>query len=496
MHTLPHDVLCTVISFSDREELFALMLASRDLQLECAKYIFHEAVKLNSDEGITSFISFMRRNQRRRWCFLRSLEFSDADIHPSVAGELGRVISRASRLEVLFFEHAENTLRAHPQLGLSLAAIPTVKHIELHFVAQHACRMLEAMSWPLESAILQESIHDPFWLEPDKGERMHPAALLKNARTTLQTIKYDMWSDYDFYLPDYPVYSALHTFRFDSAWLPPTTQWPLSYPNLKSLELWSIDGDGECPMDECTATRLTNMSEYGTSKPYGWPELEHFSGRVLDLYILGLPCRIHDVRIRASSDSVECLEAALSNARPSSITVDIWDDTLFQGRDPDLELPSHLRIPGMAEVKFMKLNIVATGPRRSVNFGAFLEETLDALSHLHVQELVLYVEYPDCRDRSRRMIAPDASDSEEEFRRAVRVRSPSPSPCPLQVWAETVDALAVARRAFSTVRSLKSFELIIHPPYTIRMRHPIGSIEREDRRTRVLRDEVTAPART
>ncbi|TFK79168.1 hypothetical protein K466DRAFT_560074 [Polyporus arcularius HHB13444] len=481
---LPYDVLCTVASFSYRHELFALMLASRDLQLECAKCILQDTVALNSDKGIVSFIYFMCRNQRRRWRFLRSLEFGNTDLDPYVAAELGRVISRASRLEVLSFEHAEVTLGAHPQLGLGLAAISSIKHIELRHVAQHACRMLEAMSWPLETACLEASEYDQDWEDPNWGERMHPAALLKNSRATLQSFKYDMWSECDLRLPQYPVYPALYALHLVDSWLPPTSQWPLTYPNLRKLKVSSIDGG--CPIDDLTTTRLTNVLEYAE---FGcWQELEHFSGGLLDLYALGLPCRILNVEISVSASSVDALEPALSNARPSRLTIRFWDRRMFDGDAPGLEFPSHLRIPGMAEVRTMQLEITTAGPKRGLDLDPFLEQVYDALSPLELHEFILYVEYPDCKDR-RRIIESDASDEDE----GVAVRRRAPTPCALQIWAETADARALASRAFSAVRSLRSFELIIHPPRSVRYRHPFGSAEWEDRRTIVLRDEVATP---
>ncbi|RPD64217.1 hypothetical protein L226DRAFT_611801 [Lentinus tigrinus ALCF2SS1-7] len=490
---LPHDVLCAVAAFSHRNELFSLMLTSRDLQLECAKQVLRDPVLLNSNNGIMSFIYFMHRDQRRRWRFLRSLEFGEARIDPRAAEALGRVISRASHLESLHFENAEATLGAHPQLGLGLAAIPTVKHIVIACIAQHACRMLEAMSWPLETAVLEKSVLDLDWhrAEEDSLTRMHPAALLKNARATLQSLEYDMWSEFLLQrLPEYPVYPVLHTLRFAGSWLPPTSQWPLTYPNLKNLMVSSIDGDEE-EMVLCTESRLENLQDH--AEVGCWPELEHFSGGALDLYSLGLPCRIHNVDISVSFRSLSSLEPALADAQPNQLTISVWQHELYDGRTPELELPSHLRMPGMAKVQTMRLKINAGAPVPTVDFDAFLEHTFDALAPLDLRELVLFVAYPDCKDDTYKCVDPDTSDSEGEA--AVRPPSPFsfPPPCPLQIWAETVDARALASRAFDAIHSIQSFEVIIHPPDSIIYRYPFGSIEQEDRATRIHRDEITAP---
>ncbi len=123
-------------------------------------------------------------------------------------------------------------------------------------------------------------------------------------------------------------------------------------------------------MDELTTTRLTNVVEYAE---FGcWQELEHFSGGLLDLYALGLPCRILNVEISVSASSVDALEPALSNARPSRLTIRFWDRRMFDGYAPGLEFPSHLRIPGMAEVRTMKLEITTAGPKRGLDLDPFL----------------------------------------------------------------------------------------------------------------------------
>ena len=366
---LTHDILCEVASVSGRNELFSLMLISRDLQLHCAKYVLRDNVYLNTTRGFASFILFMGRNQSRRWRYLRSLSFGENRIDSDVAGALGKVISGASNLEILHFKHAEIVLGSHPQLGLGLAAVSTIKYAVLQRVGQHACRMLEAMFWPLETAVLDQDIVG----QDDSLERLHPAVLLKNSRKTLQLLRYNRWTAYDSRLPEYPIYPALHSLDFADAWLPPASQWSLAYPNLKHLDVCSLDADYH-GMDLATATRVTNLQEHAE---FGcWPALEHFTGSVLELYALGLPCRILDVDIIVSSTTVESLEPALSVARPRRLTIRVWQHELYEGRTPELELPSYLRIPGLAEVKSLTLEIDAGGPVPTANMDAFLVSSL------------------------------------------------------------------------------------------------------------------------
>ena len=314
-----------------------------------------------------SFYSWAETNPKDG--VLRSLSFGENRIGSDVAGALGEVISRASNLETLHFEHAEIVLGSHPQLGLGLSAISSIKHVVLQRVGQHACRMLEAMCWPLETAVLDQDIVG----KDDSLEHLHPAVLLKNSRKTLQSLRYNRWTAYDSRLPEYPIYPALHSLDFADAWLPPALQRSLAYPSLKHLDVCSLDAD-YYGMDLATASRVTNLQEHAE---FGcWLALEHFAGSVLELYALGLPCRILDVDIIVSSTTIESLEPALSVARPSRLTIRVWQHELYEGNMPELELPSYLRILGLAEVKSLTLEIDAGGPVPTANMDAFLVRPL------------------------------------------------------------------------------------------------------------------------
>ncbi|KAM5539427.1 hypothetical protein V8D89_006879 [Ganoderma adspersum] len=189
----------------------------------------------------------------------------------------------------------EEMLGAHSNLALAFAAILAVKHIIIECGYQHTCMMLEAMHWPLESAVLRRMVYKSDWQDSDSEDRLHPAAILKNSCVTLRTLKCDDWSDSSLVLPSYPVYPQLESLSIEGIWCPLTAQWAISYLNLKWLIMHTIESQvtnmNEDQLVDQVATRAVNMNDY-TTQVQQWDELEWFCGDVLDLYLLRFTCRI------------------------------------------------------------------------------------------------------------------------------------------------------------------------------------------------------------
>ncbi len=378
---LPYDVLLIVASLADRMALLTLMTTCRGLHSDCAKYVLHDPVILRGNHDIISFIYFMRPHKRRRWRHLRSLRFLDEPISPRVAEAFASVIPRALHLESLVFQHAEKTLGAHPDLPLAFAAIRTVKHLVIDYGYQHTCRMLEAMHWPLESAVLNHTEYKPEWQDLDVLDRMHPAALLKNSRATLKTLECDSWCECSSTLNTYPIYPKLESLYVEGVWCPRAAQWAVSYPSLKQLSVHTIDSQfikvDEDDMAVHNANRLLNLNEYTTQTQH-WNELEQFSGDALDLYLLGLTCRIRDVALTLCPDSLQFFTPVMATARPTRLRLSITTDLFSQ------PVPTYLHDPGLADLKSLDLQVVTwvggtdVGDRGDTDVDQFLVSRLPA----------------------------------------------------------------------------------------------------------------------
>ena len=352
IRVLPHDVHLIIASFADRKSLLALLATSRGLHSDCGKFILQDTVVLRDDLDIHSFLDFMHPHKGKRWRHLHSLYLREAPITPVVAEELATVIPRASHLQSLEFENAEGTLGAHPDLPLAFAAIPSIKHITIEHGYQHTCAMLEAMHWPLETAVLRTTAYTSHWPDADAGGRMHPAAILKNSRATLKILKCDAWSDCSATLQTYPVYPKLEYLTVTGIWCPRTAQWAITYPTLKRLTMYTIESHTTMDDEELAdqeLTRSVNVNEY-MAQGQQWRDLERFHGGTLDLYLLGFTCRIQDVSLTLSADELQFFSPTMATARPTHLSLSITTRLFSQ------LVPTYLHDPGLADLKSFELN--------------------------------------------------------------------------------------------------------------------------------------------
>ena len=371
---LPLDVLLVIASHAERYDVLSLMRTSRDLYDACAKYVLEDDVHLLDDETTISFIYFMRPGKRKRWRYLRSLVFDGGPLSPVVASELARVIPRAINLERLTFHRAETTLSAHPDLALAFAALPSVKHVRIEKAYQHTCRMLEAMRWPLESVSLNRTVYARSWRDTDRLDRMHPARLLRNSRATLKFLKCHSWTECSDVLDTYPVFPGVNTLIVESVWCPRSAQWARSFPNLKRLTVGTIEDrfmeTDEQSLEDYADSRRRNMEEYAhTDEASIRTSLDSFVGGALDLYLLGLPCRIRNISMTICEESLEFFMTTMEVALPTHLSLHLTRSLL---RLRAMGLPMCLQSPGMREVKHLSISFSYTLPDSEVS----IEETL------------------------------------------------------------------------------------------------------------------------
>ncbi|KAI0741593.1 hypothetical protein C8Q80DRAFT_1109758 [Daedaleopsis nitida] len=466
---LPHDVLLVISSYCDRRTLSALILTCRDLHAGCAKYVLAGPVVLTGSSQVVSFIYFMRAQRSRRWRHLRSLTLAHEPISPSIAAELARVIPRASHLETLEFESAESLLGVHPDLPLAFAAVKSIKHIVIHEAYQHTCRMLEAMHWPLETATLIKTVYRPGWFESTKLARMHPASLLRNSRSTLKSLVYRSWTERNELLLTYPVFPELRSLIIDGTWCPVPAQWGVTYPNLQDLSVHTIDSHfmETNEFDDIlahVATRQSNLDGFN-GQSY-WTHLESFEGDILDLYLLGLPCRIRSVSVTASS--LQFFSRAMHNAYPDKISISLTSDMTEVGESGLLDC---LRDPCLANLRCLNLSIDLMLPSYTVRFEQQMDQIVRGLQTMNVKELSLKL-YAH-KASSYNIRGPDFDCD----------TSPPPSPrklqhpCPVEIWIRHIQPETFSKQVLERVPSLESVALYIrsafwfeHEPKETRMR--------------------------
>ncbi|PIL25848.1 hypothetical protein GSI_11601 [Ganoderma sinense ZZ0214-1] len=457
---LPHDVLLNVASFADRKSILALLTTTRSLHSDGGKYVVQDPVTLDGNQDIVSFIYFMRPYKHKRWRHLRFLHLRDAPISPGVAKALAKAIPRASHLSYLEFEDAEKTLGAHPDLPLAFAALRAVKDIVIDHGYHHTCRMLEAMKWPLESAELKHSDHE---FDRDCRHRIHPAALLKNSQATLKTLECSLWSDFDDVLDTYPVYPHLESLHVE-IWCPSVAHWAVSYPNLKRLHVNTLDDlfmkeANEDQLDRYAAIRSHNLEEH-MAQEQQWVELDEFDGHTaLDLYLLGLPCRVRAVSFALCPSSLRFFAPAMETARPTALTVFITSELFSQ------PVPTYLEDPGLVDVKALGIDVQVwaggtAGDVDVTHVDRFLEHVLRLLQQASAQRFSLCLEVERLDD-------PPLSDYDTDDQDERRLRPPAPprAVSPIETWINGTDLGALVRRFHDEVPSLDWVQFSVKAPF-------------------------------
>ncbi|RPD64221.1 hypothetical protein L226DRAFT_569686 [Lentinus tigrinus ALCF2SS1-7] len=453
------------------------MTANHDLHDACAKYVLDCDVHLADDGDIISLIYFMRPGKRKRWRYLRALVFDGGPVSSVVAAELARVIPRAIKLERLTFQRAEATLSAHPDLALALAALPSVRHVRIENGYQHTCRMLEAMQWPLESVSLNKTNYTRSWRDSDKLDRLHPARLLQNSRTTLKFMKCQSWTECSDVLPTYPVYPEVHTLIVEDVWCPRSAQWAKSFPDLKRLTVGTIEGhfmEDEGNLQEYAAARRRNMNEYAhTEEATVRTTLESFAGGPLDLYLLGLPCRIRNISISVCEESLNFFTTAMEVALPTYLNLRISHSLL---RAPATSLPVCLLSPGLRELERLSLSFSYTVPDHDSSMDEILELIFSALLRLSLREFSLTMDYrkfPYCRE---------GSDDDGPLHL-------EPPGCPVEGWFTNFDPKKLAQEFVDLIPSLERVNLAVGPAST----HNLQAFLRKEGGVEVAPDVVSLP---
>ncbi|PIL22733.1 hypothetical protein GSI_15426 [Ganoderma sinense ZZ0214-1] len=311
----------------------------------------------------------MRPYNLKRWHHLDILCLGHEPISPVVAEDFTKLIPHASHLQSLEFEDAEETLRTHTDLAPSFAALQTIKHIIIVRGNQHTCSMLEAMRWPLESAMLHRTLFGLSWHDPDLLGRMHPATPLKNGRATLKYLNCHDWSGSAPSLPTYtyPVYPKLEALTVTNTRCSQAVQWAISYPALKSLSVQTVESiSHHFHVDEALLAdaRMLNIHKLAThGQP--WGELEYFHGSVLDLYLLGFTCRIRHLYswLNTSVDTLH-FSPIMATARPTLLTLLMSVGLLYPPT-------TYLHAPGLADVKNLELHVTMCVDGSDGNEGDF-----------------------------------------------------------------------------------------------------------------------------
>ncbi|EIW52508.1 uncharacterized protein TRAVEDRAFT_74924 [Trametes versicolor FP-101664 SS1] len=489
MKALNIDILLVIAIFCDQSTLCMLTGTCKTLYRTAARYALSErAVSLDSDRAVELFLRFMRPQNGERWKLLQTLTIQTKLLgRPDIAKALASSIRQATNLEDLELVPAEVILGSHPDLGPAFASLPKVKYVGIAGANGLTCRMFEEMRWPLETAIIERTSIDTSWEESDwdDNEAIHPVELCKNACDTLKSLDLDRWLVWDFRSPSVPVYPKLDSLTVTGCYCPPTAPWATAFPNLSYLEVSTIEHacsdfseeNLEAHLDTQEENREEHLSR-GT-----WNELAMFKGAALDLYLVGIPCPIRHLELGISRKELRFLAAALSDARPTTLDLDI-STTMFTGGDNSWLL-KHLRNPSLSTVRVLILRIWLHMPS-TADIPDFLTCLGGALPSLRLESLSLHIRL---ENYSAGLYLTECSSDEDSAgdrtKRPARARSPTTPPCATEVYMSTLDVYALAHRFRQASESLQNVNVNVEF---------WRSSDYEDKHIRMTRSDICASA--
>ncbi|EIW52140.1 uncharacterized protein TRAVEDRAFT_32017 [Trametes versicolor FP-101664 SS1] len=460
--TLNIDVLLVIVAFCEGPTLSTLIRTCKAFYHTAARhYLEDRGATLRSDREIALFLRFMRPDQGKRWRYLYELHFDkDSLIGPSLAKSFAYGIKKAVNLEVLKFAYVEATLSSHPDLGPAFASLPRIKHITMSKVGGIACKMLETMQWPLETAALcRTALNRKAWPDENRYERLNPAQLFKNACRTLRSLNLDSWRDYVDHSP-LPVYPRMKSLTVIGNNCPSTAPWAAAYPHLGYLEVSTIEQAlldlSEDSLELYLETREENRQGHLTRGT--WKELETFKGAPLDLYLVGVPCRIRRLELDIMKDELRFLPIVVADTLPAELILDLASQVLNGG--DNAWLLDHLRDPALSSVRALTLTLRDHLPS-TADFPDFWDRLADALPSLTLDSLAVKIKIESMKDMHWfTFSSPTGSDS-DSARRAeqARIDRPMPPPCETELYISTLAADTLARRFLQVSHSLESVEV-------------------------------------
>ncbi|KAI0760591.1 hypothetical protein C8Q74DRAFT_1297514 [Fomes fomentarius] len=330
---VPLDVLLAVALLSNKATVSTLMRTCRLLYREGAKYLVREVV-LEKDSQLPSFFEFMKAGaDSYRWLFIRSLQLNVERINltPDVAELLHQIFHELflhSRLQSLCIndEHsgAEALLSSHDGIAKSIAALRTLRDVNLECCGPRTAKMLRSMS----SLVSARVTFDDVWMrdEEDDDDLLYKdfTRLFLQSQSSLEKVVVCYPGET---FPGGPVYPRLTSLYIDTpSCLPEITHYIHSFPNLSSLTTY--DENATTAFADMPSEREHNMRQH--KETCSWSSLADYEGHIRMLYCFGLTC--HIARLQTLADGpreIAMLLEVLPDVRPDVLVL----DSISNGRE-------------------------------------------------------------------------------------------------------------------------------------------------------------------
>ncbi|KAI9068360.1 hypothetical protein FKP32DRAFT_1587757 [Trametes sanguinea] len=325
--SLPHDILCLILSLTDKATLARVMRTCRELYRPAATYMLKGEVDLHtSQRHIDSLSSFLLADPLHRLPLLRHLEVATSAKVPDwassstseAASSLDNLLHRlaaAGYLVDLSLSHPDHFIQLHPQLSSTIESFTSLQRLEIYDAGLLSMDVVANLQSCL--ATLSLTLHLGYSIYAEDPHEANPIPLLRRFQDTLRDLTLGQLSAHCCQLPDAPCYPNLTTLTLETMELPDIRPYARIFPGVTRLYI------SECEIDWTDVRDLASHADRPVRKRLElWPKLDKYDGHILDLYSLGIVCPISSLLVGCGAiNPSRCwiFAAVLEDAQPKDL---------------------------------------------------------------------------------------------------------------------------------------------------------------------------------
>lgn len=356
------DILATIISVADWDEIPVMMQACRLFYHEGPKRLLDGCVTLDCDEEFLVFFQFMRAEGGTRSRYLTDLAIIPIDHGDAICEETAQLLaqflhtSSFPRLTTLRIEDTEDLFTRYPFLLPAFKTLPRLEELTLVSCDRLACELVDAVGGRLRDVTLAytEEYEEPM---ATPVEDIHPLVTLQSSRTTLEKLEVrfmDATLPESLFPPPFPNVAELVI-----AWCayPSLALYIHAFPNLRCLGLKFTISEDDFINPGVQANGLRQANRTHQLQHSSWKSLDDVFGNVTDVYISGLACHVKRLNItlqHTRSSNFEMLGDIVNDTRPLNLSVWVGCEGAFNSV---LGVPYVLRKEGVKKLEVFQLEV-------------------------------------------------------------------------------------------------------------------------------------------
>ncbi|KAI1789232.1 hypothetical protein LXA43DRAFT_588230 [Ganoderma leucocontextum] len=470
---LNNDILLSILSISPPKTATSIMATCSFLYHEGAKIVLQDIVEFNgSEEEALAILRFVQAEDLSRCPYVRKLRI--VTLPESVAKILADLGPRMTGLKWLILARAEQMFESYPYLLPTFAALRSLKLLVITHVGARCYEMIRT----LQSELVFARIDFPPGEAVDLSlAASHPIVMLKRSASTLEmlacTYLFDRKPERTFSSPRV-IYPKLHTLILQESFTPNPIAFIKAFPDLTHFHVESTLSPEDVEMSVSQSRREANLELQHPSKdgqPFGWKHLQEFTGHLIDLWVLGLACRITRLLLEdaPAAHPPLVLTDVLAYARPMRLTITFENQPLTDVLGGGFL--AALRSEGASSLRSLAFVIDLMAGDRHLDVGHALIDLESALSGLRLYDLLFTVcdiglsEDPSALSASPAEGSPSTPSSPTQARAACPNSAENPTSLYLaERTLNDFDVLAFVRRLLTSIPTLENVNIGVERP--------------------------------